>query len=247
MNFFAQHRDLLNFPDLQNADFEFHLSRLRPVIDMLASRDKMLSNWYLQGNSVKEALRYRVYGDDHQPLQQAIDEFNKEYRGESQEDPKVIGMWNGAELDEDGATFLITIDGGNVLSQKFDFDIYEKENGLSRLGDYRSVAQIIAKIVELYSSFYVMYCPRPYFEKQIFADRPGVGWMLYLPHTLTSAEVPEAGDLIPVMLNGKQQGTIIVSVTDSVFNLDNLEHIKNANDIEIRLADQHLLPRLFDL
>lgn len=49
------------------------------------------------------------------------------------------------------------------------------------------------------------------------------------------------------MRDGKQQGTIIVSVTDSVFNVNNRDDVKAANDIEIRLADQDLLPRFVDL
>jgi hypothetical protein len=74
-----------------------------------------------------------------------------------------------------------------------------------------------------------------------------LSWTLYLPQVLTPAQVPEARDLIPVMLDGKQLGTIIVSVTDDVFDVNNLDHVKAANDIEIRLADQDLLPRFVDL
>jgi hypothetical protein len=82
----------------------------------------------------------------------------------------------------------------------------------------------------------------------VFADRPGVGWMLYLPKKLTVQQVPEARALVPVMNNNSEQiGTIIISVTDAPFSLDNPEHIKAANDIEIRLADQDLLPRFADL
>jgi hypothetical protein len=44
-----------------------------------------------------------------------------------------------------------------------------------------------------------------------------------------------------------QLGTIIVSVSDEPFSLDNPEHKKVANDIEIRLVDQDLLPRFTDL
>jgi hypothetical protein len=68
-----------------------------------------------------------------------------------------------------------------------------------------------------------------------------------LPHALTPAEVPEARALVPVFREGKQQGTIIVSVIDEVFDASNSEHVKIANDIEIRLADQDLLPRFVDL
>ncbi|KVD29885.1 hypothetical protein WK59_12595 [Burkholderia ubonensis] len=89
--------------------------------------------------------------------------------------------------------------------------------------------------------------PRKYQGKQVFEDRPSVSWMLYLPHVLTPAQVPEARALMPVTRDGQQQGTIIVSVTDGVFDVSNRAHVKAANDIEIRLADQDLLPRYVDL
>lgn len=98
-----------------------------------------------------------------------------------------------------------------------------------------------------YEASYVMFGPRKYFTNSVFNDRPGVSWMLYLPHTLTPAQVPEARVLIPVMREDKQQGTIIVSVTDDVFDVSNRAHVKVANDIEIRLADLDLLPRFVDL
>ena len=54
--------------------------------------------------------------------------------------------------------------------------------------------------------------------------------------------------LVPIMGTGKQQlGTIIVSVTDEPFSIENPAHLKIANDIEIRLVDQDLLPRYADL
>lgn len=60
-------------------------------------------------------------------------------------------------------------------------------------------------------------------------------------------QVPEAGALIPVMDGKKPKGTIIVSVADEAFSADNPEHVKVANAIEMRLADQGLLPQFTDL
>lgn len=61
-------------------------------------------------------------------------------------------------------------------------------------------------------------------------------------------QVPEARALIPVPEAGrKQTGTIIVSITDVVFSVDNPEHVEIANRIEIRLVDQDLLPRYSDI
>ena len=64
--------------------------------------------------------------------------------------------------------------------------------------------------------------PEEYFEKRVFDDKPGVGWMLYLPKVITTQQVPEAHALTPVPEAGrKQTGTIIVSVTDAMFSVDN--------------------------
>ncbi|AYA46316.1 hypothetical protein RSP824_07330, partial [Ralstonia pseudosolanacearum] len=45
----------------------------------------------------------------------------------------------------------------------------------------------------------------------------------------------------------KQAGTIVVSVADEPFCDLNPEHVRIANKIEVRLADQGLLPRYADL
>ncbi|AGK50101.1 hypothetical protein BTI_5441 [Burkholderia thailandensis MSMB121] len=86
-----------------------------------------------------------------------------------------------------------------------------------------------------------------YAVKQVFDDKPGLGWMLYLPKILTPQQTPEARVLIPVPEKGKQTGTIIVSVTDAPFSVDNPEHVAIANRIESRLVDQDLLPAYVDI
>lgn len=82
-----------------------------------------------------------------------------------------------------------------------------------------------------------------YTTHQAFPKRPGAGWMLYLPTASTREALPEAAELVPVMEGGTQKGTIIVSVADATFSIDNPEHLRIANAIELRLADQDVLPR----
>jgi len=96
----------------------------------------------------------------------------------------------------------------------------EKSHASSRLGGFRSVAELVAGIAEIYDSFYVTFGPRKYFEMQVFDDRPGVIWMLYLPHILTPAQVPEACALIPAMREDRQQGTIIASSLKLLYQHD---------------------------
>ena len=42
-------------------------------------------------------------------------------------------------------------------------------------------------------------------------------------------------------------GAIIISVADTIFDIDNPAHVRTAHDIEVRLTDQNLLPRYPDL
>jgi hypothetical protein len=243
MNLFAQYRERGDQP---RGDYAFHLGRLRLVIDAMESKDRFLGEWYLQGWTVAEAHRHRVYGDDHRPRPAALQEMEEEYRGKPADEPRIIGIWNRLEKDN-GASLTVTIENSNELPKGIDLEMAEKAPGSSRLGDYRSVAEVITKVAEVYEPFYVMFGPRKYFMKTIFEDRPGASWMLYLPQVLTMHEVPEARDLIPVIVAGQQRGTIIVSEIDGVFSVDNPEHVKVANAIEIRLVDQDLLPRFVDL
>jgi len=85
--------------------------------------------------------------------------------------------------------------------------------------------------------------PGEYAGKNVFPDRPGAGWMLYLPFAINAHQVPEAADVIKIMDDkGKaQQGSLIITVAET-FDAQNPEHIKKANAIETRLVDQDLLP-----
>lgn len=83
-------------------------------------------------------------------------------------------------------------------------------------------------------------------ERNVFPDRVCVGWMIHIPHTVLPELIPEAARVVPVVDNGRQKGTIIVS-TEDVFDGDNPVHIAKANDIEIRLLDLGFLPLMTDL
>ncbi len=102
----------------------------------------------------------------------------------------------------------------------------------------------MAKAVLIWNPNFATLESHGYFDHKTFKNRPGVGWMLYLPTVLNASQVPEANFLVPVLApDNKQVGTIIVSVTDGPFSHENQEHLRIANAIEIRLVDQDLLPR----
>nr|WP_322054536.1 immunity 52 family protein [Paraburkholderia bannensis] len=198
----------------------------------------------MSADSIDEALQRPVYVN-FEPSTVAIAQLTSEYNGQLN-DPKSIFCWNGKQSADENALISLSFDTG-ALSSFLEISLGEKRLDNSRLGLYKAVAEIVSDVVFAYNAPYVTFGPRTYQVQQVFEDRPGVGWMLYLPHVLAPTEVPEARALIPVMRDGAQLGTIIVSVTDEVFDVNNRAHVKVANDIEIRLADQDLLPRFVDL
>lgn len=235
-------------PDFaKSGDFVAHLKRMWAVTDVLAQNDTRLAAWYLQADTEDEARRYSVFEGPCVPSTAALAVLSQRYKGEASF-AKVVGIWNG-HTDTNEATVSLAMDTG-VLPEEIEIDVpVQSEHGeVVGFGDFAAMTALVVLIVNTYRPLYVSVGPREYFHKQVFDDRPGVGWMLYLPRIITMQQVPEARALISVPERGKNQtGTIIVSITDAVFSIDNPEHIEIANRIEIRLVDQDLLPRYADL
>jgi len=152
-----------------------------------------------------------------------------------------IGVWNGVE-GKGGVAFLTNYTDKGVSTMKL------QSVGAPQFFSYKVIAKIVEGVARIWPTLTIEVGPFKYFsQNQVFPDRPGVGWMLYLPRILTPIEVPEARALIPVEGSDGRRGTLIVSETEDVFDVESVEHIRNANTIEIRLADQDFLPRYRDL
>ncbi len=113
------------------------------------------------------------------------------------------------------------------------------------LNDASKMQRLVCGLLEIWpAASDVRVGPLMYYTThKVFPKRPGAGWMLYLAETITASQLPEAAELVPVVDGDRQRGTIIVSVADEVFSVDKQEHVTIANAIEVRLADQDLLPR----
>lgn len=215
------------------------LAQLQRFTVALERLSPSLRDWLLAGNTKEEALLYEVFRDG-QPTTAAIAVLETELKG--QVDPRIVSIWNGLERHEgaslqyfgrpEGLPSLITFVG----------------RPKSFSSDWQAIAEAVKAAVTIWKPDYVAVESNGYYEHRTFKDRPGVGWMLYLPHALTVQQVPEARALVAVMGKDgegreRQVGTIVVSVTDASFSDENPEHVKIANAIEIRLVDQDLLPR----
>ncbi|MBT0962607.1 immunity 52 family protein [Denitromonas iodatirespirans] len=217
------------------------LFRLRQHLSQFSPK---LSEWFLGGNTKEEAFLYSAF-DENGPTTALMAVLKEKIRQEKDMLPPMrsVGLWNGEEQVE-GASMGLFFRQTKEPSQ-VDFG--------TRLRDFLTYPNVLSttrKMTEIWQPLFVSV--EPVFYDPVFKDRPGVGWMLYLPRVLTVQQVPEARALVPVLSqdeSGKerQTGTIIVSVTDEPFSDQNPEHVKIANAIEIRLVDQDLLPRFADL
>ncbi|KAH0438608.1 LysR family transcriptional regulator [Paraburkholderia fungorum] len=238
MNITASFRD----PSLSASDFPEILARISKIINALTTRDDSLryENWMLKGDTQQEASMYHVYDSGGSATPAAIAVLREEFRGK--DDFTYVAMWDGNLETNDGASISCHVGDKHfpdTLSVRIDGDAWRT---------YTAIVDVVSEIVAVFSPLLVEVTLDAYSTKQVFDDKPGVGWMLYLPKVITAQQVPEAHALLPVPEKGKKQaGTIIVSVTDGPFSTDNPEHVETANRIEIRLVDQDLLPRYVDL
>jgi hypothetical protein len=237
--FRAQYKVDLDHPPTPDDDLR-KFFELRQYLRQLSPQ---FTEWFLGGNSKDEAFLYSAFDESGPTAAIAAVLREKRRKKNSNFISRSVGLWNGEEGPK-GATM------GGVYRQVKEPSLVHFETEILDFLTHAKVLGTVQKIIEIWNPLFVSV--EPTFYDPVFKDRPGVGWMLYLPRMLNAHQVPEARAMVPVMgkdEKGKDKplGTIIVSVTDEPFSDENPEHVKIANAIEIRLVDQDLLPRFVDL
>lgn len=194
-----------------------------------------LNEWYPPADTQEQALLNSAFSDTG-PSTAAL-AMAKADKSKLAPDLRSLGVWNGKEGDG-GATYTTTYDTGRIPS-RFRF----RGRGIETLQDCRSVVKLTLNIVSIWKPMLVQVGPADYSDHSVFQDRPGAGWMLYLPFDIDARQVPEAADVIKIMddKGNTRRGSLIITVTDT-FDVRNPDHIKKAHAIETRLVDQDLLP-----
>ena len=228
----------------QSSSLEYHLSEIQRLLKMLESLDATLKDteWFIALGTRDASYLYRVFGPDG-PLPSAIAVIRE--RNKETKVVQSMTLWNGHEKKVEGASVMCLFDRQDGASSVLKLSL-PAPPGVSRLGDWRDTSEAMKAACLIFDPTYA--CLAPPLYDPVFQGRPGVGWMLYLPKKLTAPQVPEARALVPVPgSDKKQKGTIIVSVTEAAFSWLDPEHVKLAHDIEIRLADQDLVPMYTEL
>ncbi len=214
------------------------LEALRPYAEWLGQHDPTMRRWFLGGDSLEEAYRYEAFADEANGHMAAKAVISTKYKHSRE---PVVFLWNGDESPKTGASLVLSVTETGYPSEVS----LELDGAISmpRLGDFRETAEFVALLArDTEALCCYVYNESGYFPKMAFKDRPGVGWMIYLPRVLTVQDVPEAGALIAVVKDKRQLGTIVVSVTNAIFDHRDPEHLKVALAIETRLVSQDMLP-----
>ncbi|SOZ14242.1 conserved hypothetical protein [Cupriavidus taiwanensis] len=221
-----------------------HLSLVQKLTRFLGTQDALLdeSAWLLAGNTKDDSYRYVVF-DSQGPTTAALSVLAQELEGE--EVIKTFVIWNGQLAKSQGASISYYFDRADGAASAMSLTLGSKPT-TSRLGPWTKVCKVLTESAKIWRPLVAAIDTQKY--DRVFPDRPGVGWMIYLPTILTEHHVPEARALVGVLdENNQQMGTIVVSVTDGTFSGTDPEHVRSANAIEVRLVDQDLLPRYIDL
>lgn len=220
------------------------LSQMWQVAALLDSLGMPLDDWCPPADTPANARRNLAF-EKTGPSEAAIAIFKEEERSNRAADFRDLAVWNGKE-DKGGATIGYTLQAGeNGPNSSFEL----RSKAIDALDNKENLINLIKGMLAIWDAPYIEVSPAPYRTRhKVFDDRPGVGWMLYLPEIFTPAQLPEAPELVRVEgPDGRSRGTIIVSISDDLFSNKNAEHVAAANAIEIRLADMDLLPRFSTL
>lgn len=229
-------------PDSPLRDAGQALDALRPYATWLGEQAPQLKRWWLGADNAKEAHQYEAFADGmngHVATRAVIATKYKKSKA------PVVFLWNGEDDSKTGASLVLS-----VTEKLYPSSISLELDGSTSnptawcgLADYRKVAEFVSMLArDTNAECCFVYRQASYGTRMTFMDRPGVGWMLYLPRAFTQAELPEARALVPVMRDKAQLGTVIVSVIDGVFDAKNDEHVKVARAIETRLVSNDWLP-----
>lgn len=196
---------------LEPTDFRAILARIEPIVEVLREKNAELRQWYMLTEKQGTSLLYRAY-EDGQPGRAILAALGAMYTEVGA--PASITLWDGNSNQKQGLTLSV--------SMAFKGDSHCLEIRLfspTELGDAMSVADVVSVIVRTLQPAVVEVAPRSYVLKKAFPERVSVGWMLYLPHILSTKEVPEAQALVPVRQEHRQMGTIVVTLKSEIFRV----------------------------
>lgn len=207
-------------------------------VEKLFGKNKV---WYEKGYSKKQALQYIVFSGS-MASQDIVDKWSVRCKKDY---PLLIeGVWDGENDNSICSINYMRKHVNNPAKTNIEISLTGSEREVTT---EKMIVFFKEVINDKFDAYAFIHTNGYWFnEHNVFPDRICAGWMIYIPHIINDSLIPEAAKIVPVMLQDKQKGTIIVSIGE-IFDGTNKEHIAKANDIEIRLLDLGLLPLMTEL
>jgi len=228
-------------PSLGIRDFERILRKQSKVVEVLERHYPEFdrTSWRLPGMTEEMAKLFPVF-DASGPSRIGLAALEQKFQGERER--SYVAMWDGLDEPSLRASMACHV-GPPELAHTLDIELFRSSGVI----DAELLLDLLRPVVEQFDPIWIKVFPFGYSER-VFADKPGVAWMLYLPLEITAQQLPEAAALVPMTgADGRRRGTVVLSVVDEVFDGDNPRHIEAAANIDIRMVDQDLMPCYSDL
>jgi hypothetical protein len=228
-------------PKLGIHDYAQALRRMAKVIEVLERRypEHDRTKWRLQGDTEQMAKLFPVFDADG-PSRVALAVLEQEFRNEDER--TFVAIWDGLQAPRVDASMACHM-APPEYTHSLDIELDSRSGAI----DAQLLLDVLRPVVEQFDPLWIEVFPFGYSE-QVFPDKPGVAWMLYLPLEITAQQVPEAAALVPMAgRDGRRRGTVVLSVVDEVFDGQDPRHIEAAANIDIRMVDQDLMPCYSDL
>jgi hypothetical protein len=234
----AEFRD----PGLEFRDFPEVMRRLSHVVEPLERRypEFHRTGWRLLGDTLELARLFPVF-DEEGPSRVGLAVLEQQFKSERER--SYVGIWSGQESARVRPTLACDV---GPPEQVHSLHV-ELRGALDEI-DAQLLLDVFRPVLDQFDPLWIQVYPFGYSKHKVFADKPGVAWMLYLPLEITAQQVPEAAALVPMAgRDGRRRGTVVLSVVDEVFDGQDPRHIEAAANIDIRMVDQDLMPCYSDL
>ena len=228
-------------PSLGIRDFDRILRKQSKVVEVLERHYPEFdrTSWRLPGDTEQMAKLFPVF-DESGPSRIGLAALEQEFKGARER--SYVAMWDGLKEPRLSASISCHI-GPAELAHSLDIRLYSRSGPINA----QLLLDVLHPVVDQFDPIWIKVYPFSYSE-QVFPDKPGAAWMLYLPREITAQQVPEAAALVPMSgPDGRRRGTVVLSVVDEVFDGNNPRHIEAAANIDIRMVDQDLMPCYADL
>jgi hypothetical protein len=163
--------------DTANTSIAFRptVQKIATIVRFLQKTEAFGTNWFLSQDTKAESFLYPVFDASGELTTAAEAVLETEFKGEKF---RFLSAWNGELGDGEGATMALGFSDSDWPARTF--KINDHGQGAKRLG-IDGVKELLAIIAASLRPVLITVARNDYFEKQVFKDRPGIGWMLYLP------------------------------------------------------------------